>query len=127
MPMPVTQLANVIVPVEFSNYIVENSLGSTALFQSGVAVKNDLMAAQLSAGATSFTVPCWSDAADVEANISDDSATLSTAQKLNQPWCIGPRPIPCRFPFVPPRLEELALTQNLKRPYRNLIAGHWYL
>src|SRR3954452_9761767 len=82
--MAVTQIADVIVPAVFQNYITETSLVSTALFQSGVAVENGEMAAQLSAGAQSFTVPCWNDLADTEANIgSDDPAVFSTPLKLS--------------------------------------------
>jgi hypothetical protein len=42
------QISDVVVPAEFTNYIVENSLTSTALFQSGVAVRNGVMESQLS-------------------------------------------------------------------------------
>jgi len=64
--MPVTQIVDVIVPSEFTAYQVENSLVSTALFQSGVAVRNGEMSAQLAAGAESFTVPFWADAGEGE-------------------------------------------------------------
>ena len=37
-----TQISDVVVPAEFSAYIAENSLVSTALFQSGVLVPNCL-------------------------------------------------------------------------------------
>ncbi len=81
--MAQTQIADVIVPSSFSSYIVENSLVSTALFQSGVAVRNGVIAAQLGAGAQNFSVPFWSDLADVEANISSDDPTVnSTPQKI---------------------------------------------
>ena len=81
--MAQTQIADVISPVNFTQYQVENSLVSTALFQSGVAVKNGVMAAQLGAGAQNFSVPFWSDLADVEANISSDDPTVnSTPQKI---------------------------------------------
>jgi hypothetical protein len=72
--MPV-QIADVVVPAEFTQYITENSLVSTALVQSGVAVKNGVMEAQLAAGAESFTVPVWGDIQDNEANISSDDPT----------------------------------------------------
>ena len=82
--MAVTQIADVIVPAEFTAYQVQNSLVSTALFQSGVAVQNGEMAAQLHAGAQSFTVPYWNDPADgAEADITNDDPTmLSTPLKL---------------------------------------------
>ena len=70
--MPQTQIADVIVPAEFTAYQIENSLVSTALFQSGVAIRNGEMESQLQAGAQSFTVPFWSDLGDVEADITND-------------------------------------------------------
>ncbi|HEY3989073.1 MAG TPA: hypothetical protein VGM02_07235 [Acidobacteriaceae bacterium] len=70
--MAQAQLADVIVPSEFSAYILENSMVSTALFQSGVAVSNGEMSSQLQAGAESFTVPFWSDLPDTEADITND-------------------------------------------------------
>jgi len=60
----VTQISDVVVPAEFTAYQVQNSLVSTALFQSGVAIQNGEMASQLQAGAQSFTVPFWNDPAD---------------------------------------------------------------
>ena len=78
-----TQIADVVVPAEFTAYQVENSMVTTALYQSGVAVPNGEMAAQLSAGARSFTVPFWADLNDTEADITTDVlATLSTPQKV---------------------------------------------
>lgn len=59
--MPVTQIADVIVPELFSQYQVENSLVSTALFQSGALVRNGQMAAQLRMESTNFNIPFWSD------------------------------------------------------------------
>jgi len=82
--MAQTQIAEVIVPAEFTAYQVENLLVSTALFQSGVLVQNGEMAAQLQAGAQSFTVPFWSDLSDTEADITNDDPTvLSTPQKIS--------------------------------------------
>jgi hypothetical protein len=45
--MAQVQIADVVVPAEFTAYQVENSMVSTALFQSGVAVQNGEMASQL--------------------------------------------------------------------------------
>ena len=81
--MAQTQLSDVIVPAEFTAYQAENSLVSTALFRSGVLVQNGEMAAQLQAGAQSFTVPFWSDLPDVEADITNDNPAInSTPQKI---------------------------------------------
>ncbi len=55
--MAVTQIADIIAPVQFSSYIIEETLTSTALYESGVLVKNSLMAAQLAKGSNNFTIP----------------------------------------------------------------------
>jgi hypothetical protein len=81
--MAQVQITDVVVPAEFTAYQVENSMLSTALFQSGVALLNGEMSAQLTAGAEQFTVPFWSDIPDIEADIATDDATiLSTPQKI---------------------------------------------
>ena len=81
--MAQVQIKDVVVPAEFTAYQVENSMLSTALFQSGVVLPNGEMSAQLNAGAEQFTVPFWSDIPDVEADIStDNAAVLSTPQKI---------------------------------------------
>ena len=81
--MAQVQITDVVVPAEFTAYQVENSMLSTALFQSGVVLPNGEMSAQLNAGAEQFTVPFWSDIPDIEADIStDNAAVLSTPQKI---------------------------------------------
>jgi len=81
--MAQTQISDVVVPEEFSAYIVENSMVSTAVFQSGVAVPNGLISGQLQAGSTQFTVPVWSDDGESETDVtSDNIAVLSTPLKL---------------------------------------------
>lgn len=81
--MAVTQIADVIVPVEFSQYIVQNSVEKSALVQSGIVVRNTEIEAQLRAGASTFSVPYWKDLADDEANIvTDNPAQLAVPRKL---------------------------------------------
>ena len=78
-----TQIADVVVPAEFSAYIVENSMVSTAIFQSGVALPSGLISKQLQAGSTQFTVPAWSDDGENETDVtSDNIAVLGTPLKL---------------------------------------------
>ena len=81
--MAQTQISDVVVPSEFTAYQVENSMVSTAFYQSGVVVGNGEMASQLVAGAQQFTVPFWADAGEIEADITNDNpAILSTPQKI---------------------------------------------
>ncbi len=106
--MAQVQIADVVVPAEFSAYIVENSLVSTALFQSGVALPNGEMRAQLLAGAQSFTVPFWSDIPDVEADITNDNpAILSTPQKISA------TPMMVRKSFLHESWSEMSLASEL--------------
>jgi len=78
-----TQISDVVVPAEFTAYIADNSMVSTALYQSGVAVPNGVMSAQLQAGAEQFTIPMWMDAGETEADITcDDPTILATPLKI---------------------------------------------
>lgn len=81
--MAVTQISDVVVPAEFSAYQIEKSMVSTALYQSGVLVKNGFIADALAVGSNNFTVPFWKDLGEAEALISsDDPTVLSTPQKI---------------------------------------------
>jgi len=73
--MATTQLADVIVPSEFTAYVVQNSVEKTALAQASVMRRNGLIESQLRAGADSFSVPMWMDLGNDEANIADDDPT----------------------------------------------------
>lgn len=79
-----TRISDVVVPEEFTAYIVQNSMAANALVQSGVMVPNGVIGAQLAAGSDSFTVPNWFDLGDDEADVvSDDPAVDSTPRKLS--------------------------------------------
>lgn len=81
--MAVVRLSDVIEPVKFTDYIIQNSMVRTALAESGVLVSNAVMQDQLTAGAHAFTVPGWLDLADDEADVvNDDPAIESTPHKI---------------------------------------------
>ena len=78
-----TRIADVIVPAEFTAYVTQNTMETSALVQSGIVQRNGEIEAQLSAGADNFTVPFWNDLANDEANIaSDDPAVEAVPRKL---------------------------------------------
>lgn len=84
-----TQLADVIQPQNFSNYLSENSMTSTALFQSGVLVPNPIMESEISVGGNTVNVPFWgdllspADPGGADPNLSNDNpALLSTPGKI---------------------------------------------
>lgn len=81
--MAVTRLGDVIVPEEFTNYVVQNTMEASALVQSGIVARNGEIEAQLTAGADSFNVPFWNDLGDDEANIAnDDPEVIATPRKI---------------------------------------------
>ena len=81
--MAVVRLSDVIEPVKFTDYIIQNSMVRTALAESGVLVSNAVMQDQLTAGAHAFTVPGWLDLADDEADVvDDDPSNNSTPHKI---------------------------------------------
>lgn len=88
--MAVVQLADVVVPEFFAQYMAENSPVSLSLSQSGVMVPNPLMEAQLGQGGDLLNIPMWTDLlspadpSGVDPNISTDVPTdLSTPFNIN--------------------------------------------
>lgn len=81
--MAVTRLSDVVIPQEFTDYVIQNTMETSALVQSGIVARNAVIEDQLQAGADSFTVPFWNDLADDEANIAnDDPAVEAVPRKL---------------------------------------------
>lgn len=81
--MAVTRLGDVVIPEEFTSYVVQNTMEASALVQSGIVQRNGEIETQLSAGAESFNVPFWLDLGDDEANIaSDDPDVTATPRKI---------------------------------------------
>ena len=82
--MAQVSIADVVVPDEFTAYQVENSFVSTAFYESGVAVRNGVIDAQLQAGSQQFSVPVWQDLSDLEPNYStDDPADIAVPEKIS--------------------------------------------
>lgn len=55
--MAVVQLADIIQPEYFAEYMANNSMVSTALYQSGILVPNALMQSQLFMGGDVLNIP----------------------------------------------------------------------
>lgn len=70
--MATTRLSDIIQPSVMTGYVVQNTLEKTALLASGVAVRNNVITSQLTAGADMFTVPFWLDLGNDEADITND-------------------------------------------------------
>jgi hypothetical protein len=126
--MPTMQIADVVVPAEFSQYIIEESVTSTGLFQSGVLVKNAYIADALAKGSTNFVVPHWVDLADgAEADVTNDNpAILSTPQKFTSGKMV------VRKSFLHASWSEMSLAAELAGSdpivaLRSRVAAYWQL
>ena len=81
--MAVTQLADVIVPQIFTDYLTNNTMIRTALLESGAAVRNAVIERQLQAGADMFSVPAWNDLGNAEPEaVNDDPNEFAQPRKV---------------------------------------------
>ncbi len=74
--MTVTRLSDVVVPEEFTAYVVQDTMEKSALVRSGIVARNGEIETQLRAGADSFNAPFWNDLADDEADICNDDPSV---------------------------------------------------
>lgn len=65
-------ISDVVVPENFTTYVVDESTKRSAFLISGAATNNALLESKASMGGTTIQVPFWNDLGDDEANISDD-------------------------------------------------------
>ncbi len=81
--MATVQISDIIEPVVFTKYIVQNTMEQTALIESGILVPNEVINTQLGMGSHSFNVPFWRDLGNDEANtVSDDPEELAVPLKI---------------------------------------------
>jgi hypothetical protein len=100
--MAQAQISDVVVLAEFTAYQVENSMVSSAFYQSGVIVPNGEISAQLQAGAQQFTAPFCPRRAGIGVGIpKDHPATASTSQPCIErcPW-LGRFAPPSKTPAI---------------------------
>ena len=97
--MAVVQLADIIEPSLFTQYVVQKTTELSAFFQSGVVQQTDLMNQLTAAASNTFTVPFWNALASTEPNVSSDnnasaavpmninaSSQVGIKQRRNQAW-----------------------------------------
>jgi len=89
--MASTQITNVIVPEVFLSYESVNSPELTALFTSGVIVRNGMLDGLANQGGNTFNIPFWNDLDSGTApNLSsDDPASYATAEAMTTGKQIG--------------------------------------
>src|SRR6185369_5536981 len=72
--MSSTQIADVIVPEIFDNYVQQITEQKTALIASGALVRDAQLDADLAGGGLIFNSPSWKDLANDVENVSRDDA-----------------------------------------------------
>jgi len=81
--MAVTRLADIVEPAVFLNYVQRRTLEHSALVQSGIIVREDVLDQLLMGGGRTFNIPSWDVLAQTEANTSStDPAANSTPEKI---------------------------------------------
>ena len=118
-------ISDVVVPENFTTYVVDESTKRSAFLISGAATNNALLESKASMGGTTIQVPFWNDLGDDEANISDDDVNNNatplkvTANKqvarisqLNNGW------------YTPDLASELA-GSNASDMVKSRVTGYW--
>ncbi len=67
-----SSISDVVVPENFTQYVVDESTRRSAFILSGAATNNALLESKAGIGGTTVNLPFWNDLGDQEANISDD-------------------------------------------------------
>lgn len=70
--MATVQLADVIVPEVFDDYVTQNTMVQSAVYQSGLLAMDAQLSAKLAGGGTLFEAPAWGDLADTDPDESTD-------------------------------------------------------
>lgn len=106
--MATTRLQDVVVPAQFSQYITQHSMESTALMASGIVLRNAVIDAYLKAGAESFVIPSWLDLGNAEADVSNDDP-----QDFSVPQNIGTAKQVVRKSFLHQSWSQMNLASEL--------------
>lgn len=80
--MATTQIADIIVPSIFMQYVREMTAENAAVFQSGLVVDSAELSAEMARGGNAVHVPFWQDLSGADDVQSDDPNTLATAKKI---------------------------------------------
>ena len=84
--MAETKITNVVVPEVYSDYAMERSIYHSALYKSGIVVRDSVIDTNLNGGAKQFTTPFWKDlihpanmdeVPDEEQNVATDNIEAS--------------------------------------------------
>ena len=78
-----TDIANIIIPEQFSKYVLAETAEKSAFIQSGIIRQDGALNALITAGGQTITMPTWSDLSG-DANVSGkDNSTTATAQTFS--------------------------------------------
>lgn len=77
-----TTLADVIVPQEFAEYSIKRTAEMSPLLTSAAVFTDPTFVSFLNGGGQTVNVPAWNPLAQTESNVSDDSQTSATPEKI---------------------------------------------
>lgn len=81
--MAFTQLSDLIIPEVYASYSSVNSPETTAFFQSGIVVRDELLDQKASTGGDKENIPFWNDLdSSNEPNLSNDTANSAVPNKI---------------------------------------------
>lgn len=90
--MAVTRLSDLVIPSEFTPYMMERTRIKTDILTSGAIIDSPLLDRMLAGGGLTFNIPFFKDLADTEANVSSDDPTVfSTPLNITTGQVIAPR------------------------------------
>jgi len=88
--MAQVQLADIIEPELFTDYVRQRTTELSAFFASGIIQQTDLMNQLVADGSTTFNVPFWNATASDEPNVGSDApGTTSTPKKITAASQVG--------------------------------------
>ena len=105
-------LANLIVPAVFGNYVAAGLAKSNAFVKSGAAINSPQLSALLGGGAAVFSLPMWKNLSATSLMPSSDVAELATAQKMQAGKQIALRVLRAATPVAVTDLEGMIIGED---------------
>lgn len=112
-----TQIADIVVPSEFSVYVSENSLVSTALFESGVLVRNPGTVENERNRHSSMWTPCE--------NVGLSSEAQAACREVIRPWILAATILASSMAFIDSTAINVALPALQSSFHATVVDVQW--
>lgn len=123
--MALVQIADVIVPEIYQGYQAVDTVEKTALFESGIIVRNAFLDANAVEGGNTVNIPFWNDiVSTLVPNLSDDTSNAATPNKITAGKQIARSAYLNQFFQAADLAGELAGSDPMQR-IRNRFGKYW--